>query len=76
MKGLNKKQPTKSINVRVDSDLYEEIVAVRKKAEQLGMRFDASEVCRDALRKAVRSAEKEIRAQGEAGWTAKDQELF
>jgi len=75
MAQLKRKRSTRSINVRVDEDLYKRIQAVRQKAHHLGLEWDTSDVCRRALERAVTTAEKEIQNETGASWTARDQQL-
>lgn len=77
MKGLNKKANERRIgvSVRLDKDLQEDIKAVKEKASSLGYRFDVSEICRAALRRAVRDAERQLAAAEGSAWSARDRQL-
>lgn len=77
MKHLKRKDTAnrRAINVRIDEELYQDLAAVRRKADSLGLQFDTSEVCRDALRRAVKAAEKAIQRETDSQWTARDGEL-
>lgn len=74
MKALKRKDKAArhSINVRVDEELHQDVQAVRRKADSLGLEFDVSQVCRDALKRAVKQAERAIQEETGSKWSVRD----